>query len=292
MQLSVIIVNYNVKEFLEKCLISVLQASKNIQTEIFVVDNNSTDGSKDFFSGKFREVQFVWNKENVGFAKANNIAVTKAAGKYILFLNPDTIVSEDCFEKCLSHIEDQIITGALGVKMFDGNGNYLKESKRGKPTLWNTFCKMSGLTSIFPRSKTFAGYYLGHLDENENNEVDVLSGAYMLVRKDVIDTVGSFDEQFFMYGEDIDLSYRIQQAGFNNYYFAGTSIIHFKGESTKKGDLNYVKNFYGAMGIFVKKHYGASEHKVFTTFIQLAIWLRSIPLTIGTLFNRILKKNN
>ncbi|MGG9970837.1 glycosyltransferase family 2 protein [Ferruginibacter sp. SUN002] len=286
MQLSIIIVNYNVKQFLNNCLIAVEKAIRNIDAEIFVVDNNSTDGSKEFFNGKFPAVQFIWNKENIGFAKANNLVVEKASGKYILFLNPDTIVPEDCFEKCLAHIESQSITGALGVKMFDGKRNYLKESKRGNPTLWNAFCKMFGLTSIFPKSKLFAGYYLGHLSENKNNEVDILCGAFMFVRKDVLNTVGSFDEQFFMYGEDIDLSYRIKKSGFSNYYFSETSIVHFKGESTKAGDLNYVKNFYGAMNIFVKKHYSGGKYRLFSVFIHVAIWLRAIPLTIATIFKR------
>lgn len=290
MQLSIIIVNYNVKAFLQQCLLSLLKACATIDAEIFVVDNNSIDGSKEFFDGKFPTVQFIWNKENIGFAKANNLALAKTTGKYVLFLNPDTIVPEDCFEKCLLYFEQQTITGALGVKLLDGEGKYLKESKRGMPGIWNSFCKLFGLTALFPTSKIFAGYYLGHLDENKNTEVDVLCGAFMLVRKDVLNAVGSFDEQFFMYGEDIDLSYRIKQDGFSNYYFAETSIIHFKGESTKAGDLNYVKNFYGAMSIFVKKHYSGGKYRMFRIFIEAAIWLRAVPLAVGSFFKNIFSK--
>ncbi len=287
MQLSIIIVNYNVKYFLEKCLNSTLAACKNIDAEIFVVDNNSSDGSKEFFFDKFSSVKFIWNKENVGFAKANNIALRQCSGEYILFLNPDTIVPEDCLEKCLAFCKTKKNIGALGVHMVDGKGNFLKESKRAFPGLATAFYKLIGLADLFPTSKTFAKYYLGDLDEHTTNEVDVLAGAFMLHPKKVLDEVGSFDEQFFMYGEDVDLSYRIQKAGYKNYYFAETTIIHFKGESTKAGDLNYVKHFYGAMAIFVKKHYSGSKYKFFIFFIQFAIWLRAIPLTIGSLFKKL-----
>ncbi len=290
MQVSVIIVNYNVKLLLEQCLISVGKALQGLDAEIWVVDNNSTDGSKEYFSGRFPAVNFIWLTENVGYAKANNIALDKATGKYILFLNPDTIVAEDAIVKPLYFLDHQVITGALGIKMFDGNGNYLKESKRGMPSLWNTFCKMFGLTAAFPKSKLLAGYYMGQLNENENNEVDVLCGAYLLVKKEVLDKVGSFDEQFFMYGEDIDLSYRIKLSGYKNYYFAETSIVHYKGESTKAGDLNYIKYFYGSMNIFVKKHYSSGSYRLFSVFIHVAIWLRAIPLTVGSLFRKLGRK--
>ena len=241
MELSIIIVNYNVKCFLELCIISVIAACKNIQAEIIVVDNYSTDGSKLFFNNRFKDVQFIWLQQNLGFAKANNIGLTAASGSTILFLNPDTILPEDCLEQCLRffHIKDK--AGALGIKMIDGSGSFLKESKRGFPSLFTSFCKLSGLIALFPSSKIFANYYLGQLPENENHEVAVLSGAFMMVSKKVLDKLGGFDETFFMYAEDIDLSYRIRKAGYLNYYFAESTIIHFKGESTKKGNLKYVQ---------------------------------------------------
>jgi GT2 family glycosyltransferase len=228
----------------------VLKAAKNIETEIFVVDNNSSDGSKEYFKDKFNSVFFVWNNENIGFAKANNIAIKKATGKYILILNPDTIVGEDCFEKCVFFLQSHNDAGALGIKMLDGSGNFLKESKRSFPSPLTSLFKLFGLAGLFPHSKIFSKYHLGHLDKNKNNEADVLAGAFMMIPKEIIDLVGNFDEDFFMYGEDIDLSYRIQKAGYKNYYFAESCIIHFKGESTRKGSLNYVKLFYKAMIFF------------------------------------------
>ena len=248
---------------------------QNVEAEIFVVDNNSSDGSKAFFKDKFAGIHFIWNQENTGFAKANNMALQRASGKYILFLNPDTIVPEDCFEKCLSFLESHEDAGAMGVKMLDGSGRFLKESKRSFPSPLTSFYKLSGLAKLFPHSKTFSKYHLGNLDNNKDHEVDVLAGAFMLVPRKIIDVVGSFDEKFFMYGEDIDLSYRIQKSGYKNYYFSGCSILHFKGESTRKGGLNYVRLFYKAMSIFAKKHYG--ERALFFNFlIQTAILVRAV----------------
>jgi GT2 family glycosyltransferase len=290
MQLSVVIVNYNVKYFLEQCLCSLLTACSNIEAEIFVVDNNSTDGSREFLEPLFPAVNFIWNNGNDGFAKANNIAVAKACGKYIVFLNPDTIVPEDCFEKCISFLESQPAAGALGVKMIDGEGNFLKESKRAFPSPLTSFYKLSGLTSLFPHSKIFARYYLGHLPDNENHAVDVLAGAFMIIPAGVLKKTGSFDERFFMYGEDVDLSYRIQQTGFINYYFAGTTIIHFKGESTKKGSPGDIRNFYKAMSLFVNKHYSSGRARIYNFFIQPAIWLSAGIATIGGFFRRMVKR--
>jgi GT2 family glycosyltransferase len=228
---------------------------KNIHHEIFVVDNNSTDGSEDFFSNRFENVTFIWNNENVGFAKANNSVLSQATGDCILFLNPDTIVSENCFEVCLEFFSTHKECGAVGVKMYDGNGVYLKESKRGFPDATSAFFKMIGLNRLFPNSAFFSKYYEGHLSENETNAVDVLPGAFMMLSRNALNAVHGFDEDYFMYGEDIDLSYRIVKAGYVNYYIAETSIIHFKGESTVKSSPVYTKNFYGAMKIFVNKHY-------------------------------------
>ncbi len=281
MQLSVIIVNYNVKFFLEQCLCSVTKAVKNIDAEIFVVDNNSSDDSKTYFKEKFKTVKFIWNKKNIGFSKANNAALPFATGKYILFLNPDTIVPEDCFIKCLSFFEAHPDAGASGIHMIDGSGKFLKESKRSFPSPVTSLYKLAGLTALFPRSERFARYHLGHLDENKNNEVDVLAGAFIMVPKKIIDNVGGFDEDFFMYGEDIDLSYKIQEAGYKNFYFAESTIIHFKGESTKKASLNYVRMFYKAMSIFVKKHYGGSKAGVFNLLIQCAITIRAFVSATG-----------
>ncbi len=275
MLLSVIIINYNVKYFLEQCLCSIQEAFKNIEGEIIVIDNNSSDGSRDFFRDKFPGIHFIWNQENEGFAKANNKALQMASGDYILFLNPDTIVPEDCLEKCISFIKAKDDAVALGIQMIDGSGNFLRESKRAFPSPMTSLYKLSGLARLFPHSRTFAKYHLGYLSKNKNHEVDVLAGAFMMVPKKILDEVGSFDENFFMYGEDVDLSYRIQKAGYRNFYFAESCIIHFKGESTKKGSLNYVRMFYKAMSVFVHKHYGGTKAGLFNFFIQAAIYLRA-----------------
>ena len=292
LQISIIIVNFNVKYFLEQCLCSVIKATTNIETEIFVIDNNSTDGSKEFFRGRFADVRFIWSNVNAGFSKANNLALQQATGKYVLFLNPDTILPQDCLEKCLSYFNFQEKCGAMGVKMIDGSGNFLKESKRGFPSPFTAMCKLTGLTTLFPTSKLFARYYLGHLDQHQNHEVEVLAGAFMLVKKSVLDLTGGFDERFFMYGEDVDLSYRIQKAGFKNIYFSATTLIHFKGESTKRRSLHYVRMFYGAMGIFVKKHYKTGGVLFYTLLIQLAIWIKSFQSGITNWIKFLSAKKN
>jgi GT2 family glycosyltransferase len=285
MELSVIIVNYNVKHFLEQCLYSVQKAITAIAAEIIVADNCSADNSIDYLQPKFPNVRFIANTENYGFAKGCNIGVKEAGGKYILFLNPDTIVPEDCLHKCISFLESHADAGALGIKMLDGRGKFLKESKRAFPSPATSLYKLFGLSKLFPRSAFFSKYHLGHLDENENHEVDVLAGAFMMVKKEVLEKVGSFDETFFMYGEDVDLSYRIQKAGYKNYYFAQSCIIHFKGESTRKGSMNYVRMFYKAMSIFVRKHYSGSRAGVFIFLIHIAIWIRAF-LSAATYFIR------
>ena len=276
MQLSIIIVNYNVKYFLEQCLYSLMDACKNIEAEILVVDNNSSDGSQHFFDGRFTNVKFTWGKENLGFSKANNLALQEATGDYVLFLNPDTIVPEDCLEKCLAFFQSKKDIGALGVKMIDGSGLYLKESKRAFPDPLTSLCKLSGLARLFPRSKIFANYYLGHLSEKKDHEVDVLAGAFMMVGKDPLNKTDGFDEAFFMYGEDVDLSYRLQKAGYKNYYFSDATIIHFKGESTQKASFKYVRLFYGAMILFVNKHYKGGTATIYNSLIKVAIWLKGI----------------
>ena len=275
MKLSIVIVNYNVAYFLEHCLYSVRNACKNIQAEVFVVDNNSVDNSLAMLKEKFPEVILIANKDNVGFSKANNQAMRLSSGEYILLLNPDTVVEEDTFEKCIDFMDSHHDAGGLGVKMIDGGGKFLPESKRGFPSIWVSFCKMSGLTKLFPHSKKYAGYYMGHLSENETNQVDILAGAYMLMRRECLDKVGLLDEDYFMYGEDIDLSYRITKGGYKNYYFPEARIIHYKGESTKKASLNYVYTFYNAMAIFAKKHLSTRQTKLFSIIIKIAIWLRA-----------------
>jgi GT2 family glycosyltransferase len=289
MELSVIIVNYNVKYFLEQCLLSVIKAAKGITMEIFVVDNASTDGSREWLEENFPEVRFTWNSYNPGFAIANNQALLKANGEYILFLNPDTILPEDCFRKCIQYFNSHPKAGALGVCMLDGSGNFLKESKRGFPTPMAAFYKLTGLSALFPRSPVYSRYHMGHLDPAKNHETDVLAGAFMMVRKKVLDITGGFDESFFMYGEDIDLSFRIQQAGYKNIYLAECPILHFKGESTRKGTLNYVRLFYGAMAIFVRKHHGGMSAGLFSFCIHLAIWIRAFFSAIGHFIRFILK---
>jgi GT2 family glycosyltransferase len=287
MKLSVIIVNYNVKHFLELCLCSVQKAIAEIPAEIIVVDNCSADNSIDYLRPKFPSVQFIANTENLGFAKGCNIGLKLATGKYILFLNPDTFVPEDCFQKCISFLESHADAGALGIKMLDGRGKFLKESKRAFPSPMTSLYKLFGLSGLFPRSKVFSKYHLGHLNENKNHEVDVLAGAFIMVKKEVLEKVGSFDEIFFMYGEDVDLSYRIQKAGYKNYYFAGSCIIHFKGESTRKGTMNYVRMFYNAMSIFVRKHYSGSRAGLFNFLIHIAIWIRAFLSATGHFIRRI-----
>jgi GT2 family glycosyltransferase len=257
MDLSVVIVSYNVKYFLEQCLCSVQRAAGN-GVEVWVVDNHSADGTVEYLQPRFPFVHFIRNAKNAGFARANNQVLQMVGGKYVLFLNPDTIIPEDLFTVCTAFLESHADAGALGVRMIDGSGRFLKESKRGFPSPWVAFCKMSGLTKLFPRSATFARYYMGHLSEEETQVVDALAGACMFVRKTVLEKLGGFDEQFFMYAEDIDLSYRIQQKGYKNYYLPEATIIHFKGESTRK-DNRYIKQFYKAMIQFVRKHFhGAS----------------------------------
>jgi GT2 family glycosyltransferase len=276
LQLSVIIVNYNVRYFLEQCLHAVRWAAAAVDgVEVIVIDNQSTDGSLAYLAPRFPEVRFVASPTNAGFAKACNQGLSLSTGNYVLFLNPDTIVGEDSFATCIRFMEAHPRCGALGVKMIDGTGQFLRESKRSFPSPLTSLYKLFGLSLLFPRSAVFGRYHLGHLSPEVNHEVDVLAGAYLFTRRQVLEETGSFDETFFMYGEDVDLSYRIQQAGYLNYYLSETTIIHFKGESTKRGSLNYVRMFYMAMSIFVRKHYGSARAGLFTALIQLAIWLRA-----------------
>ena len=287
MKISIIIVNYNVKYFLEQCLQSVHKAIKHIDAEVFVVDNNSVDRSVEMVAEKFPWVKLIANKENTGFSVANNQAMRIAKGDYFLLLNPDTIVEEDTFEKCITFMDKTPNAGGLGVKMVDGKGKFLPESKRSLPTPAVAFYKIFGLSKLFPKSKRFGAYHLGHLPENETNEADILAGAYMLMRKEALDKVGLLDETFFMYGEDIDLSYRLILGGYKNYYFPETRIIHYKGESTKKGSLNYVFMFYKAMIIFAQKHFSTKNAWLFSALINTAIYLRAFASISARFVNKI-----
>ncbi|MEI6411463.1 MAG: glycosyltransferase family 2 protein [Bacteroidota bacterium] len=287
MRLSVIIVNYNVRHFLEQALRSVRKAMEGIEGDVWVVDNNSVDDSVRMVQEKFPEVRLIANKHNPGFSIANNQAIRECTGEYVLLLNPDTLVEEDTFTKCLAFMDAHPDAGALGVKLIDGSGKFLPESKRGFPSPWVAFCKTFGLSSIFPKSRVFSRYYLGFLDENETHEIDVLVGAFMFMRHAALDKSGLLDEAFFMYGEDIDLSYRIVLAGYKNYYYPETQIIHYKGESTKKGSLNYVKTFYQAMIIFARKHFAGRRAGLFILMLQGAIWLRAGITIAKNIWNKI-----
>lgn len=288
MKVTVIVVSYNVKYFLEQALASVLKASKNITAEILVVDNASSDGSASMVRSRFPQVRLIENKDNKGFAAANNQVIRIAQGEYVLLLNPDTLVQEDTLEKTLQFMDEHPEAGALGVKMLDGKGVFLPESKRSLPTPKVAFFKMTGLAALFPKSRTFGRYHLGFLDENKTCEVEVLSGAFMLIRKKVLDEIGLLDETFFMYGEDVDLSYRITKAGYKNYYFPETRIIHYKGESTKKGSLNYVRMFYNAMLIFERKHFSSQLYFGYSFLVTLAVYMTAFGSFIRRMAQRLL----
>ncbi|MGB0368706.1 MAG: glycosyltransferase family 2 protein, partial [Flavobacteriales bacterium] len=287
MKLTIVIVNYNVQHFLEQCLQSVVVAIKNVESEVFVVDNNSIDGSVAMVEEKFPSVKLIANKENVGFSKANNQAMEIAKGEYVLLLNPDTLVEEDTFERVVSFMDAHQDAGGLGINMVDGKGNFLPESKRSLPTPEVAFYKIFGLSWLFPKSKRFGKYHLTFLSKDETHEIEVLSGAFMLMRKTALDKVGLLDEDYFMYGEDIDLSYRIIQGGFKNYYYHEARIIHYKGESTKKGSLNYVYVFYNAMAIFARKHFSKERAQMFSLLINFAILLRASISLVNRFVKRI-----
>lgn len=274
--ISIVIVNYNVRHFVIECLESYRRSKYDgLSVEVLLVDNASIDGSVEVISENYPEVTLIANKDNVGFSKANNQAINIAKGKYILLLNPDTVLEEDTLLTCYQYMETHTQVGALGVRMIDGAGIFLPESKRSLPTAWNSLTKLIGLSSLFPKSSLFNGYALGHLSEHEQHNIQVLCGAFMFMPRSVLNKVGLLDERFFMYGEDIDLSYRILQGGYEVHYIPDTTIIHYKGESTKKGSLNYVKTFYNAMGLYVDKHYTGAGGKVFGQFLKLGIWVRA-----------------
>lgn len=266
MDISIIIVSYNVHHYLRQCLESVFASAKhaNLDIEVFVVDNNSTDNSVGYIRSKFPQDGFpnlhlIANRANVGFGRANNQALRKATGKYVLYLNPDTIITENTLRDCYDYAETKEDIGALGVKMLNATGSFALESRRGLPTPWVAFCKMSGLGHVFPKSRIFGRYYMRYLDKDQPAEIEIVSGAFMLCSHAALKKCGAFDEQFFMYGEDIDLSYRFLKGGFKNYYHP-TPIVHYKGESTHKGSYKYVHTFYEAMLIFFHKHFSTAGY--------------------------------
>ena len=272
MQLSVIILNYNVRYFLEICVLSVQNALLQIDGEIIVVDNNSQDGSCEMMKQRFPNVTLIQNNDNIGFPKGNNIGVAHAKGEYICILNPDTVVAEDTFSKIVAFAKGQKKLGIIGCKLIDGAGKFLPESKRGVPTPWVAFTKIVGLYKLFPKSKLFGKYYAGHLAENQTGKVDILVGAFMVMKRELYLEVGGFDENCFMYSDDIDLSYVVAKAGKDNYYFHDTTIIHYKGESTIK-DGTYMKRFQEAMNFFYSKHFSTDglQSLFFTFFMKMGI---------------------
>lgn len=273
MKLSIVIVNYNVKFYLEQCLRSLFLSAEGIETEVFVVDNNSTDGSVAYLRERFPNVRYIENKDNKGFSKANNQAIREATGEYVLLLNPDTFLTSRTLKDCLALLDNEPGAGATGVAMYDAVGRFALESRRGLPVPWTSLCKMTGLTRLFPRTRLFGRYYMQFLDPKEANPIEVISGAFMMIRREALKQVGLLDEDFFMYGEDIDLSYRLLKGGWQNWYVP-TPILHYKGESTQKSSFKYVYNFYNAMLIFINKHYRNRYH-FFVYFIHLAVHMRA-----------------
>lgn len=273
MDVSIIIVSYNVRYYLEQCLHSVLAARQGLQVEVFVVDNCSTDDSVPYLSARFPEVRFMANPDNRGFSRANNQAIRQATGRYVLLLNPDTIVTEHSLTDCVRYLDQHPEVGATGVAMYNNNGRFAWESRRGVPTPWTAFCKMVGLTSLFPHSRRFGRYYMRYLNREETNYIEVISGAFFMVRREALDQIGLLDETFFMYGEDIDLSYRLLQGGWRNAYVP-TPILHYKGESTHKSSYRYVHVFYEAMLIFFDKHF-RRRYRLVSELIRVAVYMRA-----------------
>jgi|TARA_B110000908_G_scaffold25662_1_gene29576 GT2 family glycosyltransferase len=283
LELSIVIVNYNVKEFLTQCLDSIFKSQTQYNYEVIVVDNSSRDSGRDEICSTFEHITWIDNSENVGFGRANNQGFSRAKGVYTLILNPDTVLQEDTLEKCISYLLAHPEVGGLGIKGLDGSGQFLPESKRALPTPLVALWKITGLSAIFPKSSVFARYHLGHLSPEENHEVDILVGCFMMVPTQLLLSVGGFDPQYFMYGEDIDLSYELQKTGHKNIYFSDSQIIHYKGESTKRGSLNYVRMFYKAMVLFAKKQFTGSSAAAYSLLIYSGIYLRATLAIVARL---------
>ena len=274
---SVIIESYKVRYYIEQCLNSVLRSVPD--AEIFVVDNDSADGSVEFLRKRFPQVEVIDNGCNAGFGKANNIALAKATGRYVLFLNPDTVVAERTIPGCIEYMDAHPDTGAVGVRMQYGDGHFALESRRSLPTPSVAFWHMTGIGRLFSHSRVFAKYHLSYLDRDRECGIDVVSGAYMFVRKEALDKIGGFDEAFFMYGEDIDLSYRILQQGYKNCYLP-LPIVHYKGESTNKTSYRYAKVFYDAMNIFFDKHFKRYS-RLFAVLVKMVVGVKKISTYVG-----------
>jgi GT2 family glycosyltransferase len=281
MDVSVIIVNYNVKHFLEQALYSVQKASKNLQVEIIVVDNDSSDGSAQWVKEHFPDIEIIPNKENVGYARANNQAMKIASGRYFLILNPDTILQEDTIDTLVRFLDENSDVGAVGPKIIFPNGVFDYTCRRGFPTPWVSFSKLSGLSRLFPKSAFFSKYNLTYVDPDVALDVDALMGACMMISREAYRVVGGFDEEYFMYGEDIDWCYRISKAGWRVHYHPATQIIHYKGESTKRSSVKRNKHFYGAMHLFVRRHFHYKLEWLFHPVLDIAIFLRSLIAGIG-----------
>lgn len=287
MKLDIIIVSYNVKYYLEQCLCAVERGIAGLDAEVWVVDNNSSDGSVDYLEPKFPWVHFIRGKENVGFSRANNQAIRMSKGKYVLLLNPDTLVTDKTIRECVHLLDENPEIGSVGVSMFNADGTYARESKRAVPTAKVSFYKMSGLGTLFPKHREFAKYHMGYLDANEPNEIEIISGAYNMMRRKALDEVGLLDETFFMYGEDIDLSYRMLKGGWKNWYLP-TPMLHYKGESAHPSTIRYVNVFYQAMIIFYDKHFGG-RFSLSAWLIRIAVYFKAL-LTLFVHFFRFCKK--
>jgi len=282
--LSIIIVSYNVKEYLEKALISIYEASEGINKEIFVVDNNSYDGSCGMIKEKFRNVILIENSQNIGFSKANNIALKRSSGRYILLINPDTIVSGDTLLKMIYFFDNKPDCGAAGCKVLNPDKTLQLACRRGFPSPFTSFSKIVGLSKLLPKNKFFGRYNLTYLEPDQISPVDAISGSFMMVRKEVLEQVGYLDEDFFLYGEDIDWCYRIAKIGWKIYYYPETEIIHFKGRSSKKSGVDTGKEFYKSMGLFVEKHFKNRYLFYPLWFVKLGIWIRAGLFFLGKIF--------
>ncbi len=288
MKLSVIIVNYNVKYYLEQCLESLQRALEGIEAEVFVVDNHSSDGSIAYLRPRFPAVRFIASAHNLGFAGGNNIAIRQSQGEYILLLNPDTVVGEDVIRASLDFMDSHPQAGGHGVEMLNDSGSRALESRRGLPSPMVSFYKMVGLCKHFPQSRRFAHYYMGGLSWEIAGQIEVVSGAYCFLRKSALDQIGLLDEDFFMYGEDVDLSYRLLKGGYENWYLP-VRILHYKGESTQKSSFRYVHVFYDAMLIFFRKHYGGMN-ALWRLPIKGAIYLKAFASLMRTTAHAVRKK--
>ena len=286
-KLSVIIVNYRVKHYLDQCVHSVKKALAGLDADIWVVDNCSGDDSVECIKKWHPDIHIIENDENLGFSRANNQAIRQSSSDYVLLLNPDTVVGENVLAQCVSFLDQHPHAGALGVKMLSAEGCFARESRRGVPTPLTAFFKMSGLCSLFPKNRWFGRYYMGYLDLDKTCQIEIVSGAFMMLNRKAIEKVGLLDEDFFMYGEDIDLSYRLLKGGYKNYYLP-ISIIHYKGESTVKSSYRYVYVFYEAMLIFFRKHFG--NYDIFLSYaIKSAIYFRGVLAYVQMQTNRALK---